>query len=432
MTAPATTQAEASAGDWVRSLAPLGFVATLVGLTGSFITPFLPLFLTQSLHASPGQVSMVLFGTPLAAVVVAWTVGRISDRPGMRRRILLSAASAGIIGFAVYGVWRNYWVLLGSSLTLVAIAGALMPQLFAFGREVVDRQDPSRGPMSMSTLRMMVSLSWAAGAPLGAFVLGLIDFQGLFLATAATHIVILGVLALFKPQLPAGRQPALPKPTSPAAEPASPAAASSAAPVGGARRPTKRTLIGTTVAFVVVQSVTSLTVTTMPLFISVTLNGSVSSAGFVLGLCAAIEVPLMLLFGSLASRWPVHRLLYVGGAFGMAYCLAVSLAESVWQVALAQVLHACFVCAFGGLGISYFQELMPAAVGRATTLYSNSARMSGMLAGVVFGVVQLAGYRFAYIVAFGLCALGPAILAITRRIRSTAVSAEESPAPATA
>jgi SET family sugar efflux transporter-like MFS transporter len=401
-------------------LAPLGFVTTLVGLTGSFVTPFLPLFLTQSLHASPGQVSMVLFGTPLAAVVVAWTVGRISDRPGMRRRILLSAAAAGIIGFAVYGLWRNYWVLLGSSLTLVAIAGALMPQLFAFGRELVDRQDPSRGAMGMSTLRMMVSLSWAAGAPLGAFVLGLIDFQGLFLATAATHIVILGVLALFKPSLPAKRQPAPPAATSPTAS------------VGGVRLPSKRTLIGTTIAFVVVQSVTSLTVTTMPLFISVTLNGSVSSAGFVLGLCAAIEVPLMLLFGSLASRWPVHRLLYVGGGFGMAYCLAVSVAESVWQVALAQVLHACFVCAFGGLGISYFQELMPSAVGRATTLYSNSARMSGMLAGVVFGVVQLAGYRFAYIVAFGLCALGTAILAITRRLRATAVSADESPAPATA
>jgi SET family sugar efflux transporter-like MFS transporter len=395
-------------------------VTTLVGLTGSFVTPFLPLFLTQTLHASPGQVSLVLFGSPLAAVVVAWIVGRVSDRPGMRRRILLSAATAGIVGFAVYGLWRNYWVLLGSSLTLVAIAGALMPQLFAFGREVVDRQDPSRGAMGMSTLRMMVSLSWAAGAPLGAFVLGLIDFQGLFLATAATHIVILGVLALLKPAPPAVRQPAV---TS-----ASPATTGAAR----ARRPAKRTLIGTTVAFVVVQSVTSLTVTTMPLFISVTLKGSVSSAGLVLGLCAAIEVPLMLLFGSMASRWPVHRLLFVGGGFGMAYCLAVSLAENVWHVALAQVLHACFVCAFGGLGISYFQELMPAAVGRATTLYSNSARMSGMLAGLVFGVVQLAGYRFAYVVAFGLCALGTALLAITRRLRPTSESVNESPAPATA
>jgi SET family sugar efflux transporter-like MFS transporter len=194
----------------------------------------------------------------------------------------------------------------------------------------------------------------------------------------------------------------------------------------------KRTLIGTTVAFVVVQSVTSLTVTTMPLFISVNLHGSVSSAGFVLGLCAAIEVPLMLLFGSMASRWPVHRLLFVGGGFGMAYCLAVSLADTVWQVAIAQVLHACFVCAFGGLGISYFQELMPSALGRATTLYTNSARMSGMLAGVVFGVVQLYGYRWAYVMAFGLCVLGTAILAITRRRGAPMRHTDAMAAPSTA
>src|SRR5688572_21166514 len=163
VTAPATTQADASAGDWVRSLAPLGFITTLVGLTGSFVTPFLPLFLSQTLHASPGQVSLVLVGSPLAAVLVAWVVGRISDRPGMRRKILLSAASAGIVGFAVYALWRNYWVLLASSLTLVAVAGALLPQIFAFGREVVDRQNPSRAAMGMSSLRMMLSLSWAAG-----------------------------------------------------------------------------------------------------------------------------------------------------------------------------------------------------------------------------------------------------------------------------
>jgi SET family sugar efflux transporter-like MFS transporter len=160
------------------------------------------------------------------------------------------------------------------------------------------------------------------------------------------------------------------------------------------------------VTFVVLQSVTVLTVTTMPLFISVDLKGDLAGAGMVLGLCAAIEIPLMLAFGTLAIRWSLHRFLLIGGLCGMAYCVAVSLATSVWQVAAAQVLHACFVCCVGGLGITYFQELMPSALGRATTLFTNTGRLSGMVAGLAFGLVQVHGYRLAYVGSLGLSVTG--------------------------
>lgn len=389
---------------------PLGFATSLVGLTGAFVIPFLPLFLSQALHASAGQISLLLFLSPLATVVVATVIGRVSDRPGARRRILVLAAAAGIVGFASYALLRNYWAVLVVAVTLVAAAGALMPQIFAYGREMLDRHHPERAAMGINSLRMMLSLSWAAGAPLGALVIGLIDFNGLFLATALAHVLILGVVILLK-----GRGG---EPTGPDREQApvdSPIASGRAESV--AQRPPTSTLVGANLAFVVLQCVTSLTVTTMPLFVSVTLHSDVTKAGLVLGLCAALEIPLMLFFGALASRWPLHQLLLLGGGFGMAYCLAVSLADSVWQVAAAQVLHACFVCAIGGLGISYFQELMPSALGQATTMFSNAGRISGMLSGLVFGLATVHGYRLAYVVSFGLCVVGTAILALTGRPR---------------
>jgi len=122
----------------------------------------------------------------------------------------------------------------------------------------------------------------------------------------------------------------------------------------------------------------------------------------------------MMVFGSLANRWPLRRLLLLGCGFGIAYTLVVSLSEAVWQVAVAQVLHACYVCAVGGLGISYFQQLLPSALGRATTLFTNAGRVSGMLAGLIFGVVEAHGYRLAYVASLGLSLAGTAILAATR------------------
>jgi SET family sugar efflux transporter-like MFS transporter len=260
--------------------------------------------------------------------------------------------------------------------------------------------------MGMNALRMMMSLAWAAGAPLGAFVIGLIDFNGLFIATSMLHVVALGVVVMLR----AGVR------TQEKLVPAS------AAPVGQGRGPQadapsgrlSRGRIGAiTAAFVLLQSVTALTVTVMPLYVSNDLRGDLSSAGIVLGICATIEIPLMLIFGAMAARWPIRTLLLAGGGLGMAYCLAASLATNVWQIAAAQVLHACYVCTISGLGISYFQALMPASLGRASTLFSNVGRLAGMLSGLLFGIVAAVGYRYAYVGALALAAAGTILLALT-------------------
>ena len=374
------------------------------------------LFLHDVIRASPAQTSLFLFLSALSAVLVGNAIGRFSDRPGARHRILVGGAFAGIAAFVTYAVVRDYWVLLVVALTLVAASGSLMPQVFAFGREILDQDHPTRAMMGMNWLRMMLSLAWAAGAPLAAVLLGLIDYTGLFIATAAAHLVILGLVTTLRRPGATTAPSAAPTATDTTATDTTAtgttATAGTATPAGADA--SKGMLFGSAAAFVVLQCVTSLTVTTMPLFVSVDLHSSVGGAGLVLGLCAALEIPLMMVFGSLANRWPLRRLLLLGCGFGIAYTLVVSLSEAVWQVAVAQVLHACYVCAVGGLGISYFQQLLPSALGRATTLFTNAGRVSGMLAGLIFGVVEAHGYRLAYVASLGLSLAGTAILAATR------------------
>ena len=394
-------------GVWWRPLLPLGLVTTLVGLTGAFVGPFLPVFLAQILHASPLQQATFLFLTPVAAVAVSSYIGRVSDRPGARHRVLYIAAACGMVGFALYAVLRQYMVLLAVSVTLVAVAGAIVPQIYALGREIIERQAPSRVTMGMNALRMMMSLAWAAGAPLGAFVIGLIDFNGLFIATSMLHVVALAVVIMLRGGTGLRTHEETVTQAPPAPEELS-----------------RGRIAAITAAFVLLQSVTTLTVTVMPLYVSNDLRGDLSSAGIVLGLCATIEIPLMLVFGAMAARWPLRTLLLLGGGLGIAYCLATSLATNVWQLAAAQVLHACYVCAISGLGISYFQGLMPSALGRASTLFSNVGRLAGMVSGLLFGLIAVVGYRYAYVGALALAVAGTALLALsTRRIAPTQAQA---------
>ncbi|MFC7483610.1 MFS transporter [Luedemannella flava] len=187
---------------------PLGYVATLVGLATSFVSPFLPLFLSRELHAGPARVALFLFLMPLAAVGVATVVGRLSDRPGARPRLLVLGAATGIVGYALFAIFRNYWAALAVALSLVAIAGSLLPQVFAFSRGLLDRVNPARAAAGINALRAVFSLSWVAGPPLAAYLIGVVDFRGLFLVAALMHVAILPVFLRFGAKAGARRQAA--------------------------------------------------------------------------------------------------------------------------------------------------------------------------------------------------------------------------------
>ena len=52
-----------------------------------------------------------------------------------------------------------------------------------------------------------------------------------------------------------------------------------------------------------------------------------------------------------------------------------------------QLLNAIFIGILGGIGMLYFQDLMPGQAGSATTLYTNTSRVGWIIAGSVAGIV---------------------------------------------
>ena len=51
------------------------------------------------------------------------------------------------------------------------------------------------------------------------------------------------------------------------------------------------------------------------------------------------------------------------------------------------VLNAIFIGIVAGIGMSYFQDLMPGRAGVATTLFANSIRTGSIMAGAIAGTV---------------------------------------------
>ena len=155
----------------------------------------------------------------------------------------------------------------------------------------------------------------------------------------------------------------------------------------------------------------------LPLFISTDLGGDVGDAGLLLGLCAGLEIPLMLGLGVLATRVPLRGLLFAGAACGVAYYALVAVATDLWVLVGGQLLNALFIAAVSGLGISYMQNMLPRHPGRATTLFTNSFPLGAMFAGPLFGLAQHFDYRLAYWLCTGLCLAGLVLLIVVRNER---------------
>ncbi|MFS8099700.1 sugar efflux transporter [Lentzea alba] len=359
------------------------------GVSMAFALPFFSLFLTSEVKVTPLQLGFFLIVSPLAQVVASTIMGRLSDGRVQRRFMLAAGGVAGAIGYGLFTVLRDYWFLLGTAVIFVAITGSLLPQLFAYGRQV------SKGPsMVVSVLRTLLSVAWVAGPPVAALLVAKTGWVGLFASTALLQLGV-AVLAL-----------TLPVPTAVPEEEKTEEAGGSA----------RGEMYVASVAFTFLQGAISLAVGGLPLFITTELHGTAGDAGLAMGLCAALEIPMMLWFGSLANRMSQHKLVLIGAAISLSYHGLMVFTDSVWQVMAAQLLHATVISLIMGVGITYFQSLDPGRPGHATTMFSNTQIVGGMIAGALLGVSQQLGFRWVYGFSFTMCVLGLVLLLVAGRL----------------
>jgi MFS transporter, SET family, sugar efflux transporter len=240
-------------------------------------------------------------------------------------------------------------------------------------------------------------VAWVAGPPLAAVLLDAGGFRYVYGAAAVMYLVA-GLVAVVW------------------LEEAGEAAATPADAVGALTGGRIQVLL-TGTAFTLLMCPLTLAVQALPLFIDRDLGGQPSDAGLILGLCAALEIPLILALGALSTRVPLRRLLYGGAACGVLYYGLTATASNVGLLFAGQPLNAFFIAAVSGLGIVYVQDMLPGQPGRASTLHSNTFPIGAGLAGPFFGLGQHFGYRLPYAIATALCLAGLLILLILRTER---------------
>lgn len=345
-------------------------IAFLTGIAGALQAPTLSLFLTTEVKVRPLWVGMFYTVNAIAGIVVSFLLAKRSDTRGDRRMLILVCCTMAMGNSLLFAFNRDYLTLITCGVLLAAIANTAMPQIFALAREYAD-SSAREVVMFSSVMRAQLSLAWVIGPPLS-FMLALnYGFTVMFMIAAV--IFAIGVLLVW-----------LILPSVPRAEVEISIDSPPIAPISAWRDPDVRLLF---VASMLMWTCNTMYIIDMPLYITADLGLSERLAGWLMGTAAGLEIPAMLLAGYYVKRFGKRNMMLFAVVAGVLFYAGLVLFKFKSALMVLQLFNAVFIGIIAGIGMLYFQDLMPGRPGAATTMFTNSISTGVILAGVLQGVL---------------------------------------------
>ncbi|HAV1237934.1 TPA: MFS transporter [Salmonella enterica] len=370
-------------------------VAFMMGVAGALQAPTLSLFLSREVGAQPFWVGLFYTVNAIVGIGVSLALAKRSDSRGDRRKLIMFCCLMAIGNALLFAFNRHYLTLITCGVLLASLANTAMPQLFALAREYAD-SSAREVVMFSSVMRAQLSLAWVIGPPL-AFMLALnYGFTVMFSIAAVIFAVSLVLIALMLPSVARAEQPV----DAPLAQ------------VNGWQDRNVRMLF---IASTLMWTCNTMYIIDMPLWISAELGLSDKLAGVLMGTAAGLEIPAMILAGFYVKRFGKRRMMIAAVAAGVLFYVGLIFFHSRTALLLLQLFNAVFIGIVAGIGMLWFQDLMPGRAGAATTLFTNSISTGIILAGVIQGAVAQSFGHFA--VYWVIAAISVVTLVMTGRVK---------------
>ena len=370
-------------------------VAFMMGVAGALQAPTLSLFLSREVGAQPFWVGLFYTVNAIAGIGVSLALAKRSDSQGDRRKLILFCCLMAIGNALLFAFNRHYLTLITCGVLLASLANTAMPQLFALAREYAD-SSAREVVMFSSVMRAQLSLAWVIGPPM-AFMLALnYGFTVMFSIAAAIFALSFILIAFMLPSVARVEQPA-------------------DAPViqtGGWQDKNVRMLF---IASTLMWTCNTMYIIDMPLWISAELGLPDKLAGILMGTAAGLEIPIMILAGFYVKHFGKRRMMLIAVTAGVLFYLGLIFFHSHQALLILQLFNAAFIGIIAGIGMLWFQDLMPGRAGSATTLFTNSISTGVILAGVIQGAVAQSYGHFA--VYWVIAAISLVTLVMTGRVK---------------
>ncbi|WP_439259716.1 MFS transporter [Lonepinella sp. BR2930] len=372
-------------------------IAFLTGIASSFQLPTLSLFLSQEIQVSPAMVGYFYAINAIIGIGLSQILAKYSDKMDDRRKVMLFCCMLAIGGCLVFAFSRDYLWLVLFGTTLLGLGSSANPQSFALAREYADSTGKET-VMFSTIMRTQISLAWIVGPPLSFSIALNWGFDWMY-SIAALAFLFCGIIAItLLPKVPHKKmeQNTLLQ-----------------APVNN-----RKSVIYLFVTVFMIFNCNGMYLINMPLYVINELHLSAELAGTLMGTAAGLEIPIMLLGGYLTKYFSKKALIFTALGAGLLFYLGLLVFQNTWQLVLLQFFNAIFIGIIATLGMVYFQDLMPRQAGAATTLFSNAAKLSWVVAGPIAGwLAQFWHYSTVFYVSFLMIAIGWICLMKVKSVR---------------
>ncbi|EEU5892943.1 sugar efflux transporter SetA [Escherichia coli] len=350
-------------------------VAFMMGVAGALQAPTLSLFLSREVGAQPFWIGLFYTVNAIAGIGVSLWLAKRSDSQGDRRKLIIFCCLMAIGNALLFAFNRHYLTLITCGVLLASLANTAMPQLFALAREYADNS-AREVVMFSSVMRAQLSLAWVIGPPL-AFMLALnYGFTVMFSIAAGIFTLSLVLIAFMLPSVARVELPS----------------ENALSMQGGWQDSNVRMLF---VASTLMWTCNTMYIIDMPLWISSELGLPDKLAGFLMGTAAGLEIPAMILAGYYVKRYGKRRMMVIAVAAGVLFYTGLIFFHRRMALMTLQLFNAVFIGIVAGIGMLWFQDLMPGRAGAATTLFTNSISTGVILAGVIQGAIAQSWGHFA-------------------------------------
>ncbi|HAR6488503.1 TPA: MFS transporter [Staphylococcus pseudintermedius] len=378
----------------------------LIGMGIAITVPFFVLFATNQLGMTTNQFGLLLALAAISQFTMNSIVARFSDTHAINRKVIIIVGLfMGAISFTLPFFVHSVVLFIILYAIFQGLFAPAMPQLYASARESINQStSSSRAVFANSVLRSMFSFGFLFGPLVGNILNQSWGYSGLFGGTVAIILTTLPLQVFFFKDIKAKK----PVRDSIMTEQDAPSMLK------------HRYLIVPFIAFVLLHIGQWMYTLNMPLFVTQYLHEEEKYVGHLASLCAGLEVPFMIILGMVASKVETRTLLAIAAVCGSLFFGSIGIFESIHMMLVGQVLLAAFLAVLLGIGISYFQDVLPQYPGYASTLFANAMVIGQLLGNLLGGAMsQWVGLGNVFYVSALSLACGFVLILFTKKSRKT-------------
>lgn len=367
----------------------------LIASAGSLFNPVLSLFLNTELGLDPLRISIFFILLPIVTIVIVQTVAFFSDMGLQRPAIICIAGIFGILSAGLLYLRPNFWILCTLGLIFLGSYSVAFPQIFASAREYSVKY--VHGSIMFTTfLRSLASLSWVVGPPVAYGLAIGFSFDVLFLVTAGMFAIYSICCYFFLPSVMERSKTTVQENVA-------------------WWKNSSVMLLFLSVAFAF--TAFSSYIISMPLYVTQELRLETSLPGYMMGLAAFLEIPIMLFAARIARRIGLKSLMIMGSVAQVVFLVLLGYVDfsSASQLLVIQILPAIFIGFIGSMGMVFFQELLPQIPGQATSLYINGSAVGQIVGGAFISLASSGSYQIIFLAGCAMSIIGTVILFFVKK-----------------